>query len=112
RVVQGDLAGVARLITTAPDVDAGHAPGAEPASHRGEHRAAAAAHVEDPLVALEPEAVEDALPLHELPAPGGVEEAAHVSEEEEEVDGQHPRHARLALPPTDRRPRPGAQREH
>ena len=65
----GHLGRVARLVDRAPQVGAGDVAAGQALGHRDQHRAAAAAEIEHPLVAAQGEIVEDvAAHDRELPA--------------------------------------------
>ena len=75
----------------APQIDARHPAGRQPAGDGGEDRAPPAAQVEDAFVAAQAELVEDTVPHPELAAPGGVVKAERVAQEERAVGAEHRR---------------------
>ena len=83
RVSQRHVARIPGLIVRAPQIDAGHSPGRQPPGDGGQDGAASAAHVEHAFVAAQVKPVEDLVPDLELAAPGGVEKAERVGQEEQ-----------------------------
>ena len=72
RVEQGHVPSVARLILCAPDIDACHSAGRQPAGNRRQYCASAAPHVEHPFVAAQMKVIQNSVPLEKLAAPGRV----------------------------------------
>lgn len=82
-VLAGNLLGVARLIRGAPDIDTDGPSEGQALGRHQQHRAAAAADVQQPLVSFELEPIEQLGPDGELARAGGVDEDARIEKQPE-----------------------------